>query len=153
MCYDDDVDDDDDDDVVTLAQFPEIPPVVTKRGCSKNACRWGETNKYEVVRTAVPHQSVRETARTNEVRYTTPYHLQPNSTRNISMVLYVHPKKRPIGVTLFAFQGKYFLLTALLNPISLAYHQCFTSYNTILDMYVPTVGYIISHGVALSTFL
>ena len=57
----------DDDDVLTLliAHFPEILPVVTKPGCSKNAPQWEKTNRHEMVRTAVPYQFVRETVLTS----------------------------------------------------------------------------------------
>ena len=54
-----------DDDVLTFARFPEILAVVTKTDCSKNASRWEKTNKYELVRRAVPDQSVRETVLTS----------------------------------------------------------------------------------------
>ena len=57
MCYDDDDDDDDDDDFTLLiAHFREILPVVTKMHLDAR-----KQAKYEMVRPAVPYQSVRET--------------------------------------------------------------------------------------------
>ena len=61
---------------------------------SENASRWEKTNKYEIVRTAVPCHPVRETVlRSCGVPH--PYRLQPKSnTRSVSMVLDVHSKKK-----------------------------------------------------------
>ena len=56
-----------DDDVFTLARFPEILPVVAKQktGRRKKASRWEKTNEYEIVRSVVPCQPVREAVKTS----------------------------------------------------------------------------------------
>ena len=62
---DDDEDDDDDDDL-TVAHFPENPASGrTKQAVAKMPLDWKKQTKYEIVRTAVSHQSVRETALTS----------------------------------------------------------------------------------------
>ena len=65
----DDVVDDDDEDVLTLlliiAHFPEKSCLCSQNKRKQNAYRWQKTNKYEVGRTALSYQSVRETVRTS----------------------------------------------------------------------------------------
>ena len=81
---DDDDDDDDDDDVLTLARFPEILPVVTKQAVTKMHLDGRKQTKHEVLRTPVSYRP-KENG-TNELWYTIPYHLQPNNTRNTSIL-------------------------------------------------------------------
>ena len=55
-------DDGDDDDVLTLVHIPEILPVVTKQTVKQmHLDRRKQTSQYEIVRTSVSYQSVRET--------------------------------------------------------------------------------------------
>ena len=80
-----------------IAQFPEILPAVTKQAETKKGHVSMGKNK-QARDTSSPHGSIipvrKGTGTINtELWYTTPYHLQPNDTRNISAVACAHSKK------------------------------------------------------------
>ena len=78
--------------IITIAHFPEILLVFTKQAVTKTHSRGQKT----YVRNSA-HGSdilVRKGNGTNELWYTILRHSQPNNTRNISLVLYVHSRKR-----------------------------------------------------------
>ena len=77
-----------DDDVLTIAHSPKNLAVVTRTGCKLKCISTGENKQVRSSAhgTIIP---VREGNGTNELWYTIPYHFQPNSTMNISMVLYL----------------------------------------------------------------
>lgn len=89
-------------------------PCSQKKLKQKKASSWEKTNKYETNRRSTSTQG----NGTNQLWYnTTPYHLQPNHTRNMSMAFYVHPEKEKKSTKKDKNITKYYVLPIDANVI------------------------------------